>query len=126
MTKTICLLSFLLFGTSFLFAQDKEKKEKKTAKEVLNELPDMLIAQPDAGPDTNANKLINDNMYIVVNPLWRDKGLHTLLEFKLQKTDFEPLLSTFPLPEKKIAQGLVIVMGTVKKPAAEKIEAPTT
>ncbi|MES2619418.1 MAG: hypothetical protein V4615_01090 [Bacteroidota bacterium] len=120
MKKNICLLTIIFFSISFLQAQEKEKKEKKSVKEVINELPDMLIAQPDAGPDTNANKLINDNMSIVIPPLWREKGLHTLLEFKVPKTNVEPLLSTFPLPDKKIAQGLVVYMSTIKKPAAEK------
>src|SRR5688572_16069366 len=126
MTKTICILAICLFTSSFLFAQNKEKKEKKTAKEVLQELPEMLIAQPDAGPDTNANKLIDDNMSIVVNPLWKEKGLHTLVEYKLLKTDFDPLVATFPLPDKKIAQDLIIGMTTVKKPAAEKKQAVLT
>ena len=120
MTKIICLLTFILLSSSFAFAQNKDKKEKKTVKEVINELPDMLIAQPDAGVDTNANKLINDNMSIVIPPVWREKGTHTLFDFKVDKADKEPLVGTFPLADKKIVQSLVITMGTMKKPVAEK------
>jgi hypothetical protein len=105
----------------FSSAQNKEKqKDKKSVKEVINKIPDMLIAQPNAGIDTNANKLINDNMYIIINPLWREKGTQTIIEFKVSKTDVEPLKSTFPLPDKKLAQGLIINMGTIKKAALER------
>jgi hypothetical protein len=114
---TSILLSVVLVS----MGQEKERvKEKKSVKEVINKLPDMLIAQPDAGVDTNANKLINDNMYIVINPLWRDKGLQTIIEFKVLKTDKEPLKGTFPLPDKELVNGLVIGMGTAKKTATEK------
>jgi hypothetical protein len=115
----------LLFLTAFaLSAQDNDnQKEKKSVKEVIKELPDMLIAQPDAGVDTNANKLINDNLSIVIPPLWREKGVHSIIEFKVLKTDKEPLVKTFPLPDKKLAQGLVIGLGTMKKPANEKKQA---
>lgn len=95
-------------------------KDKKSVKETLEQLPEMLIAQPDAGPDSNANRLRNDNLSILIDPLWYDKGLQTLLEFKLTKTDYEPLSNTFPVPEKKIVQSLIINMGTPKKSAADK------
>jgi hypothetical protein len=120
-----CVLTFIFLALfAFSFGQKDEKaKEKKTVKEVINEIPDMLIAQPDAGVDTNSNKLVNDNMSIVINPLWREHGVHSIIEFKVLKADKEPLVNTFPLPEKKLAQGLVISMGTVKKPVAEKKQA---
>lgn len=126
MTKTILLSACMLISASFLFAQNKDKKEpkeKKTVKEVMSEIPDMLIAQPDAGPDSNANKLINDNLSLVINPLWKEKGLQTIIDFKVLKTDLDPLKTTFPLSNKKLSQGLVINIGTMKKTAAEKKQA---
>lgn len=120
--KTISLLmALLLLSTSFLQAQKKEEpKQKKTASEVLKELPEMLIAQPETAPDTNANKLINDNLSIVLNPLWKEKGVQTIIDYKLLKTETEPLVSTLPLPDKKLVNGLSINMNTVKKSPEEK------
>ena len=61
MKKIIILFFALIFSVSFLAAQKKEDvKQKKTAKEVLQDLPDMLIAQPDAGPDSNASSVRTD------------------------------------------------------------------
>jgi hypothetical protein len=117
---TVLMLTAILFSN----AQNKEKaKEKKSVKDVVNAIPDMLIAQPDAGVDTNANKLVNDNMSIVIPPVWREKGTQSIIEFKVLKTDKDPLVKTFPLPDKKLAQGLSIGMGTMKKPATEKKQA---
>jgi len=120
--KSITVFLFIsVFATSFLHAQKKEEtKPKKTVSEVLKELPDMLIAQPEAAPDTNANKLMEDNLSIVINPLWKEKGLQSIIEYKLQKTDFDPLVSTFPLSSKKLVQGLTINMNTIKKTFEEK------
>ncbi len=115
------ILLLLLCSSSFLSAQKKEEtKPKKTASEVLKELPDMLIAQPEAAVDTNANKLMEDNLSIVIHPLWKEKGLQSIIEYKLQKTDFDPLVSTFPLQSKKLVQGLIINMNTIKKTFEEK------
>ena len=122
MKNIILLLAFSFCCIAFSYAQ--APKEKKTAKEVINEIPDMLIAQPDAGPDSNANKLINDNLSIEIPPLWREKGLHTLAEFKLTKTEKEPLDATFP--SAKRTQDLVITMSTLKKSAEEKKQAVLT
>ena len=121
MKKQFIMVLLTLIASHLLYAQqEKDKKEKKTAKEVLQELPERLIAQPDAGPGTNANKLISDNMWMVVNPLWKTKGLLTFTDFKLQKTDEEPLAETMPIPDKKIVQSILINLGTVKKSPADK------
>jgi hypothetical protein len=122
--KQLSFTSLLLLAVHFSFAQNKDKaKDKKSVKEVINEIPDMLIAQRDAGPDSNANKLIDDNLSIVINPMWREKGTQSIIEFKVAKTDKDPLVNTFPLPQKKIAQALTINMGPAKKGAAEKKQA---
>ena len=114
-------LILLLSSTTFLQAQKKEEpKQKKTAGEILRELPDMLLAQPETAPDTNANKLMNDNLSLVLNPLWKEKGLQTIIDYKLLKTEVEPLASTLPLPDKKLVNGLSINMNTIKKSVEEK------
>lgn len=119
--KHFILLTLTTVLTLPVCAQkDDTKKEKKTAKEVINELPEMLIAQPDAMADTNANKLINGDVAFVIPLLWKEKGLQTIIDYKLQKTDAEPLLATMPLPDKKLAQGVVITSGTIKKTTSEK------
>ena len=122
--KNITLLIFISFLSLSNYAQEKEKpKDKKSIKEVLKEIPDMLIAAPDAAVDTNANRLINDNIALDINPLWKEKGLQTIIEYKLQKTDAEPLQATMPVPDKKIVQVITINSGTSKKPLAEKKQA---
>ncbi|MFN8287167.1 MAG: hypothetical protein U0V74_10460 [Chitinophagales bacterium] len=122
MKKQLIMVLLTLMVTHLLYAQ-QDKKDKKSAKEVLQELPETLIAQPDAGPDTNANKLISDNMWMEVNPLWKTKGLLTFTDFKLQKTDEEPLAETMPIPEKKVVQSVLINLSTVKKSPADKKQA---
>ena len=103
--------------------KDDTKKEKKTVKEVINELPEMLLAQPDAGVDTNANKLINGDVAFVIPLLWKEKGLQTIIDYKLQKTNAEPLQATMPIPDKQLAQAVVITSGTVKKSVTDKKQA---
>lgn len=120
MKNTLLLIFTTVIFSTVCLAQDDKAGGKKSVKETLQDLPEMLIAQPQQGPDTNANKLINDNLSIVINPIWREKGLHTLTEFKLNKIHEEPLATTFPLPDKKRMQTLVITMGTPKKSPADK------
>ena len=121
--KNVILLTALLILNSLIICA-QQPGDKKSAKQVLEQLPEMLIAQPDGGPDSNANKLINDNLSIVIPPVWREQGLHTLAEFKLTKTDKEPLSATFP--PQKLTQGLTITMSTLKKTADEKKQSVLT
>lgn len=116
MFRNTLLLTALLSISLCSMAQSD--KDKKSAKEVLQELPDMLIAQPDAGPDTNANKLISANISVVINPMWREKGVLNFVDFKLPKTDKEPLSTTFPQPVR--IQNLSVTMSTIKKTPEEK------
>lgn len=114
------LLALFLLGSVSLMAQNKAPK--KSAKEVLEELPDMLIAQPDKGPDTLADKLVNFNLQLTIPPLWKEKGALIFSDFKVLKADKEPLDKTLPVADKKIAQGIQITMNTVKKTTTEKKE----
>lgn len=122
--KKLIILNALLSLSVGLFAQKTEtSKQKKTVGQVINELPEMLIAQPEAEVDSNANRLINDKVSMVIPLLWKEKGLQTIIDFKLQKTDAEPILATLPLPEKKLAQAIIINSGTIKKTVADKKQA---
>jgi len=115
LTVTTLLLATFVTST---FAQSG--KEKKSVKDIVEQLPEMLIGQGTTAPDSNANRLRNDNLSILLPELWYEKGLQTIIEFKLTKTDYEPLSNTFPVPDKKIAQAVTINMGTTKKTSADK------
>jgi hypothetical protein len=121
MKKLLLLTAVLLTATFYGHAQT-DKKQTKTQKaiETIKALPEDLLAQPDAAIDTDANKLVNDNLSFVVPPLWKEKGVLSIIEFKLQKCDVDPLVETFPLPERKPVQMLTMTMNTVKKTAADK------
>lgn len=97
----------------------KQTKGEKI-KEAINNLPEDLLKQPEAEADTNANKLINDNLSFEINPLWKEKGALTIIEYKLDKCDADPLKATFPEPDKKLVQALTVNMNTVKKTPADK------
>ncbi|MBK7149517.1 MAG: hypothetical protein IPH78_12040 [Bacteroidetes bacterium] len=116
-TALLFLLSVMLLTAS---AQKNSDNKDKTFKEKVDQFGQDLIAQPDKAVDTNANKLINDNLSMEVPPLWREKGTYTIVQFNLTKTDLDPLYQTFPLPDKKITQSLIVNMGTTKKSAADK------
>ncbi|MBP6730450.1 MAG: hypothetical protein KA149_00235 [Chitinophagales bacterium] len=120
--KNKFLIATALLAVSVSANAQTDKKQTKGEKvmETIKNLPDDLIAAPDAAVDTNANKLVNDNLSFVVPPLWKDKGTYTILEFKLQKCDVDPLVETFPLPERKPVQMLTMTMNTVKKTPADK------
>jgi hypothetical protein len=109
-----------IFATLIFITAFAQEKTKKTVKETLSEIPDMLIAQPDAAVDTNANKLMNDKMYIIIPPVWREVGTLSIIDFKLPKTDQDPVKATLPLPEKSIVKSMSINIGSWKKTAEEK------
>jgi len=115
----LAAVALLLTVTAANAQNDKQTKGEKI-KEAIKNLPDDLLKQPEAEVDTNANKITNDNLYIEVPPLWKEKGTLSIIDFRLQKCDAEPLVSTFPLGDKKLVQGLTINLNTVKKTAADK------
>jgi len=119
------LLTILFLTITLIASAQNDKKEDKQTKgekikEAIKNLPEDLLAQPEAVADTNANKLINDNLSFEVPPLWNEKGATTIIEYKLDKCDAAPLNETFPLPDKKIVQMVTMNMGTVKKTPADK------
>ncbi len=119
--KNLVLLSIaMLLAVTAANAQNDKQTEGEKFKEAIKNLPDDLLKQPEAEVDTNANKITNDNLYIEVPPLWKEKGTLSIIDFRLQKCDAEPLVSTFPLGDKKLVQGLTINLNTVKKTAADK------
>src|ERR1019366_5640713 len=123
--KSLVLL-LTLFSFSAIQAQhaqqDSTKTKKKGFVETVKEIPDMLIATPDK-VDTMANKLRNDNLYINVNPLWKDKGTNIGNDLKLTKINEDPLSETFPLADKKLVNGMNLTLLTQKKSADEKKQA---
>lgn len=126
MHKIITLTAFALLTCFVALAQEKDKdKQTKGEKimETIKNLPDDLLAQPDAVPDSNANKIMNDNLSIEVHPIWKEKGTTSIIEYKMLKCDVDPVRETFPLPDKKLVQGLTVNLNTIKKSPEEKRQA---
>jgi hypothetical protein len=128
MKKELLFLAIVLLGFQLSNAQAPKKdepkkddgKKKTSIKEKIESIPDALIAQSDQPVDTNAQRIVNDNLYVTVPAMWREKGSMIFNDFKLPKADVEPLNTTFPLPDKKIAQGLQVNLGSNKKSPADK------
>lgn len=118
-TALAVLANLLVQGQTNTKGTDKQTKGEKVMEAIKN-LPEDLLAQPETAPDTNANKIMNDNLSVVVNPLWREKGTTSFIEYKLQKCDVDPVKSTFPLGDKKLVQELTVNLNTIKKTAEEK------
>lgn len=116
------ILTLLLLPALLGLQAQKDSKPTKGEKilETIKNLPDELLKQPETAPDTNANKLISDNLSFEVPLLWREKGTMSIIEYKLQKCDVDPLKETFPLPDKKLVQMVTMNMGTIKKTPDEK------
>lgn len=110
-------LLFLLLAITVFTAT---AQEKKTLKEKAEDLGNKLLAQPDPGVDTTVDKIMTDNLYITVDPVWRQKGSMMFNDYKLNKTNEEPLVNTFPFPEKKIFQSVNINLINQKKPVSDK------
>lgn len=112
------LMILLAFVISVATAQ--ENTEKKTLKEKVEDLGNKIIAQPDAGADTTVDKIMTDNLYITVDPLWRQKGSMIFNDYKLNKTNEEPLVNTLPLPDKKLIVNMNINLINQKKPTSDR------
>jgi hypothetical protein len=120
------ILSALLITVTIQFAAAQKQepaKDKKTVKEVIGQLPEMLLAQPAAKQDSSYYILSNDNVSVRVDSLWQESGMQVFGDLKLQKIDEAPLKSTFPLPNKQLVKALTISLGTTKKTAEEKKQA---
>lgn len=125
MRKLLLITVIAAMGCFTVQAQTNTKDNGKQTKgekvmEAIKNLPEDLLAQPETAPDTNANKIMNDNLSVVVNPMWREKGTTSFIEYKLQKCDVDPVKSTFPLGDKKLVQELTVNLNTIKKTAEEK------
>lgn len=118
----IALLSLVII--SLANAQDTTATKKKAKfGETIQQIPDMLIEGKDNSKDSSMYFLKNDNLSVRVNPLWQQNGTQTGNDLKLDKINDDPLDATFPLPDKKLANGLVLTMTTVKKSPDDKRKA---
>src|SRR5207249_3766934 len=122
LTLALTLLAFLATVNAQNNKQTKQEKIEKI-KETIKSLPEDLIKAPEVAADSLADRLVNDNLSIPVNPLWKEKGTLTIIDFKMMKCDVEPLKSTFPLADKKLVQSLTINLNTVKKTPTDKKQA---
>ncbi len=115
-------LTTVLFSVFVMLNAQAPEKQTKGQKfiETIKNLPEDLIKQPDAPADTNANKLVNDNLSMEVHPVWKEKGTLSIIEYKMLKCDVDPVKETLPLPDKKLVQVITINLNTIKKTAAEK------
>jgi len=120
--KIAFLVITLLSGSVLLHAQDstKIKKPKKSLGEKIEALPDMLISTPTNPTDSALSILKNENLTLIINPQWNEKGTQTNNDLKITKLNEDPLKGTFPLPEKDISNSLTITMTTIKKSADDK------
>lgn len=114
------LLLLLALVSSQLFLAAQKKEDKKTVGEKVEEFTEALLAQPDKGIDSDANKLVSGNVAMEIHTLWKEKGTLFFNDYKLDKTHNPPLDETMPLAEKKIIQAVTIALNTNKKTAAEK------
>jgi hypothetical protein len=116
------VVSLLLAGTFAAQAQDstKVKKPKTSLADKIEKLPDMFIPEVHNPTDSALSILKNENLILIINPEWNEKGTQTNNDLKITKLNEDPLKETFPLPEKEIANVLVITMTTIKKSAEDK------
>ena len=122
MKVAFLLFSLLLTGSLAIQAQDttKTQKTKKNLGEKIEAIPDMLISTPTNPTDSALSILKNENLSLIINPVWNEKGTQTNNDLKVIKLNEDPLKETFPLPEKEITNNLIITMTTIKKSADDK------
>jgi hypothetical protein len=129
--KTSIFLSLFFIGFSAsIYAQDqdstktpKQGKFNKAVDKVVDkakQIPDMLVPNAPVLTDSMLSVLRNDNLVMTIDPKWTEAGTQIGNDMKIQKVNEEPLDATFPLPDKKIANGLIITMATQKKTPEDK------
>ena len=125
--KTIVLLLSTLLSCSLAHAQTdstKTKKPKTSLSEKIEKLPDMFIPQYNSPTDSALSILKNENLVLIINPQWSEKGTQMNNDIKIPKVSEDPLKGTFPLPDKELGiNGLNITMTTVKKTVDDKKQA---
>ena len=120
----LCLLSFFSVAA---FAQTqaekdsiKKEKQKKSLIDKANQLGNDLIAGHEKAPDTLVGKFVLDKLTISVPPVWREQGTMLFNDLKLTKTDKLPFVTSLPMPEKKLTQGVTMTMNSIKKSEEDK------
>ena len=118
MKTSIFFLSILL-SVSLASAQSDSSKFGKFYNK-LDKLPDMFIPSYNTPTDSALSILKNDNLVLIIHPQWSEKGTQMNNDIKIPKINEDPLLETFPLPERNTGNTLTITMATYKKSADEK------
>ena len=121
--KIAFLVAGLLLSASVvLHAQDstKTKKPKMNLGQTIEALPDMLIPHYDNPTDSAMSILKNENLVLIIDPIWNEKGTQMNNDLKVSKCNEEPVSGTFPLPEKNLTNTLTITMTTKKISADDK------
>src|SRR5579862_1815852 len=111
--KAYGIIGLLVFSISLQVSaqQDTSKTKKKlNMGQTIENLPDMLLNPPDKAADSAMYYLKNDNFSMLVWPLWQEHGLQTGDNLKITKVNDDPLDKTFPLPEKKMVNDLIITL----------------
>jgi len=117
--KNYGLLFVMFFTSSIAFAQSDSSKMGKLYNK-LEKLPDMFIPTYNTPTDSALSILKNDNLVLIINPQWSEKGSQMNNDIKIPKINEDPLIKTFPIPERNTANILDITMATYKKTPDDK------
>lgn len=113
------LLLIILFTVLLAKAQNDSSKLGKLYNK-LEKLPDMFVPVYNGPTDSVLSILKNDNLVLIINPQWSEKGTQMNNDIKIPKINEDPLIGTFPLPERNTGNMLDITMTTVKKAPEDK------
>ena len=118
MKSGILFIGLLLLSILSSAQSDSSKFGKFYNK--LDKLPDMFIPVYNGPTDSALSILKNDNLVLIINPQWSEKGTQMNNDIKIPKINEDPLVGTFPLPERNSANGLDITLTTYKKTPEDK------
>jgi len=117
--KKGALFLIIILSFSLAHAQSDSSKFGKFYNK-LDKLPDMFIPTYNSPTDSALSILKNDNLVLIINPQWSEKGTQMNNDIKIPKVNEDPLNATFPLPERNSANTLTITMATYKKTPEDK------
>lgn len=117
--KSVTLFIGLLLFSIVSSAQSDSSKFGKFYNK-LDKLPDMFVPVYNSPTDSALSILKNDNLVLIINPQWSEKGTQIGNDIKIPKINEDPLIGTFPVPERNTANGLDITMATYKKSPEDK------